>query len=182
MDEYLQTWDHRHWFFKENPDKDLLSPHFIAPRKNLFAQLGNYCNGHEFVTEQTPYADRALIDMKYREPPSSREYPDSIKAIKLRDLKHRILGQSVKRSFQCRVVQQAGGFVANCPINWGWKVAGGYSPGGCIMVARPSPISSWVIGWIGCRVQERSFSIPVSGGFPAFIQDIYFIRGRCRVL
>jgi hypothetical protein len=27
-------------------------------------------------------------------------------------------------------VQQADGFVANCPINWGWRVAGGYSPGG----------------------------------------------------
>lgn len=130
IDEHVKAWDDRHWFFKANPDKDLLSPHFIVPRENLFALLGNYCIGHEFVTQHTPYADRTLIDMKYREPPSSREYPDGIRAIKLRDLKHRILGQSVKRSFQCRVVQQAGGFVANCPINWGWRVAGGYSPAG----------------------------------------------------
>jgi hypothetical protein len=130
IDEYQQAWDNRHWFYKANPDKDLISPYFIVHRENLFAQLGNFCIGHEFVTQRTPYADRTLIDMKYREPPSIREYPGSIRAIKRRDLKHRILGQSVRRSFQCRVVQKAGGFVANCPINWGWKVAGGYSPGG----------------------------------------------------
>jgi len=130
INEYLQAWDDRHWFFKANPDKDLLSPRFLIPRENLFAQLGNYSIGHEFVTQQTPYADRALIDMKFREPSSNREYPESIRAIKLRDLKHRIFGQSVRRSFQCRVVRQAGGYVANCPINWGWMVTGGYSPSG----------------------------------------------------
>jgi hypothetical protein len=130
MDSYLNAWDERHWFFKANPDTDIISPHFIITRENLFAQLGNYCIGHEFVTQQTPYADGTVIDMKYREPASNREYTDSIKGIKRRDLKHRILGQSVNKSFQCRAVKKAGGFVADCPINWGWKVAGGYSPGG----------------------------------------------------
>ena len=75
IDEYLQAWDNRHWFFKANPDKDLLSPHFIVPRENLFAQLGNYCIGHEFVTQQTPYADRTLIDLKYREPSVQSRIP-----------------------------------------------------------------------------------------------------------
>ncbi len=132
IDDPLETWDERHWFFKANPDTDadILSPRFIIPRENLFAQLGNYSIGHEFVTQQTPYADRTVIDMKYREPESNREYPDSIKGIKQRDLKHRLLGQTVDKSFQCRAVKEAGGIVADCPINWGWKAAGGYSSGG----------------------------------------------------
>ena len=126
----LQTWDDRHWFFKVNSGSDILSPRFIITRENLFAQLGNYSIGHEFVTQQTPYADRTVIDMKYREPTSNREYPEGIKGIKQRDLKHRILGQSIHKSFQCRAVKKAGGYVAECPINWGWKAAGGFSPGG----------------------------------------------------
>ena len=130
IDDPLQSWDERHWFFKANPDADILSPGFIIPRENLFAQLGNYSIGHEFVTQQTPYADRTVIEMKYREPVSNREYPDGIKGIKKRDLKHRLLGQTVDKSFQCRAVKAAGGFVADCPINWGWKAAGGYSIGG----------------------------------------------------
>lgn len=125
-----------HWFFEVNREADLLSPQFIIPREYLFRAAGNYSIGHEHVIQQTPYADRTLIDIKYREPSFSRGKPNSIKGIKLRDLKHRFIGQSSKKSFQCRVIKKSGGFSAACPINWGWKVDGGFSPGGLFYGAR----------------------------------------------
>ncbi len=122
--------DSKHWFFQVNQEEDLLAPSFLIQRENLFAQLGNYSIGHEMVTQHTPYADNQLIHAKYREPLASRDQPKTISEIKMRDLKHRILGQSPQRSFQCHVVQQVGGAVADCPINWGWKTNGGFSAGG----------------------------------------------------
>ncbi len=122
--------DADHWFFQVNEQSDLLAPTFLIQRENLFAQLGNYSIGHEMASQHTPYADRTLIDAKYREPLATRDKPKSIKDIKMRDLKHRILGQSPQRSFQCYAVQKAGGAVSSCPINWGWTTKGGFSAGG----------------------------------------------------
>lgn len=122
--------DERHWFFQANTTADLLDPGFLIKRENLFAQINNYSIGHEMLTQQTPYADRELINTKFSEPQSNRDHPQTMSAIKFRDLKHRIIGQSLDHSFQCKVVQMAGGKVATCPINWGWTTDGGFSAGG----------------------------------------------------
>lgn len=165
---YLNSCKQEHWFFKANPEKELLSPGFIIPRENLFSILGNYSVGHEFATQQTPYADRTLINNKYREPPLSRDNPTSIKGIKLRDLKHRFIGQSSKKSFQCRIVQQAGGFSAECPINWGWKVNGSFSPGGLLYGVRA--LSDIVIGSKLDRIPGATKLLSAAGikGFSSF--------------
>lgn len=126
----IPTMDDRHWFFQTNSHDDLLDPGFLIKQENLFAQISNYSIGHEKVTQQTPYADRDLINIKYSEPKENRDFPENISAIKMRDLKHRIIGQSPKHSFQCQIVQTAGGAVANTPINWGWTTKGSFSLGG----------------------------------------------------
>jgi len=130
INSHLSNLDSQHWFFQVNSDKDLLAPEFLIQKENLFAQISNYSIGHETLIQHTPYADRSLINAKYSELLTTRDNPKTISEIKMRDLKHRIIGQSPDRSFQCRVTQIAGGKVASCPINWGWTTDGGFSVGG----------------------------------------------------
>ena len=129
-DEYIRladVFDSRHWFYKVNHTDDLLSASFILQQENLFAQLGNYSIGHHYLNQQTPYADKNVINLKFSEP-IHVDNVRTIRDIKIRDLKHRILGQSVGQSFQSRIVEQAGGKIMQVPINWGWRVKGFYTP------------------------------------------------------
>lgn len=109
-----------------------------------------------------------LIEGKYREPLATRDNPVSIKAIKMRDLKHRLLGQSPARSFQCRTVQRAGGAVASTPINWGWTTRGGFSVKGLYYGFKA--FSDIVIGNRLNRIPGMPFLLKASGikGFSSF--------------
>lgn len=113
--------------------KDVLSAQdaqsllFLIQNENLHASLGNSCIGNHFAVQQTPYADHTLISQKLKQPPLPDEGSGSILKTRLRDLRHRFLGQPVVHSFQRRIVRDVGGFVANCPINWGWRARGGVS-------------------------------------------------------
>ena len=121
-----------HWFNEIFPDQQMMHPQFLIQNENLYASVGNYSIGNHFAVQQTPYADRSVIGQKLRQPPNPHQgsKPDAIWQIKLRDVRHRFLGQPVAYSFQRKVVKDTGGFVANCPINWGWRARGGVSLGG----------------------------------------------------
>lgn len=123
-----------HWFNEIFPDQKMMHPLFLIQNENLYASVGNYCIGNHFAVQQTPYADRTVINQKLRQPPIPRQanQQDAIWKIKLRDIRHRFLGQPVEYSFQRKIVKDTGGFVANCPINWGWRARGGVSVGGLI--------------------------------------------------
>jgi len=107
--------------------KDAQCMLFLIQNENLHASLGNSCIGSHFAVQQTPYSDRTLISQKLRQPPHPEPESGSVLKTRLRDLRHRFLGQPVTHSFQRRIVRDVGGFVASCPINWGWRARGGVS-------------------------------------------------------
>ncbi len=118
----------RHWF-KEITDGADFSALYLIQQENLFASIANFGIGSSYTIQQTPYADRTVILQKLREP-VLRDTSTSAAVVRLRDLKHRFLGDPIQISFQRQIVARAGGPVARSPINWGWRAAGGVSPGG----------------------------------------------------
>ena len=96
-----------------------------------FSSIGNFSIGHHFMIQQTPYANRRLVEIVLRSHvhsgASKRFRPGRAR---LRDLRHRFLGQARGRSFQCKVIRAVGGAAAHWPINWGWRATGGVSLGG----------------------------------------------------
>src|SRR5439155_10987193 len=74
------------------------------------------------------------------------------------DLKHRILGDPVRYSFQRRYLAEVGGIGATHPINWGWRAAGGVSPLGLargILTAFDAFSSGRTSGSIWVRIAQR---------------------------
>ncbi len=132
------------WLKDSLAGQDARSLLFLIQDENLHASLGNSCIGSHFAVQQTPYADRTLIAQKLRQPPLPDRDADSILKARLRDLRHRFLGQPLAHSFQRRIVRDVGGFVANCPVNWGWRARGGVSLGGLLFGAMA--ISDVVLG------------------------------------
>lgn len=101
-----------------------------------FSSVGNFSVGHHFVTQQSPYADRALIETLALKPADARSAPSgSVVNMRLRDLRHRFLGEPAHTSFQRRLIGQQGGFAARFPINLGWRASGGVSPVGLALGA-----------------------------------------------
>jgi len=102
-------------------------------REVLFASIANYSIGHHFMVQRSPYATRELIEAIGRAPAEAHaNRPRSPLRMRFLDLRHRFLGDPVHRSFQRKVISRVGGFVANCPVNWGWRVQGGVSPTGAL--------------------------------------------------
>lgn len=118
----------RHWF-KEITDGAGFSALHLIQQESLFASVANFGIGSSYTIQQTPYADRTVILQKLREP-LLRDTSTSAAVVRLRDLKHRFLGDPIQTSFQRQIVARAGGPVARSPINWGWRAAGGVSPSG----------------------------------------------------
>jgi hypothetical protein len=111
-----------HWLSASLGDGPEVRPLFLIQRESLFASLANYAIGTTFALQQTPYADRSLIEYKLREPRSALSNKNC--AIRLRDLHHRFFGDPREASFQRQIVAEIGGPVASIPINWGWRPAG----------------------------------------------------------
>lgn len=99
----------------------------LLEREVATSSLANFSIGHEFMVQQTPYADRQLIETVLET--ASRETAGLFPGVpaRWRDVGHRFLGQPLSRSFQRRVVLAAGGAAACRPINWGWRVDRGLS-------------------------------------------------------
>jgi asparagine synthetase B (glutamine-hydrolysing) len=95
------------------------------------ALIANYSIGHHFMVQRSPYATRELIEAIGRAPADGHaNRPRSPLRMRFLDLRHRFLGDPVHRSFQRKVISRVGGYVATCPVNWGWRVQGGVSPMG----------------------------------------------------
>lgn len=92
------------------------------------SSVANYSIGHHFMLQQSPYASRQLIETVLEAPLGRRErHSIGPRRARLRDIRHRFLGPPQARSFQRKVIEAAGGAVADCPINWGWRARGGVS-------------------------------------------------------
>jgi hypothetical protein len=107
---------------------------FIILQEASFAHAGNYAIGSHFAIQQSPYADRALIEtLSFR--PVDGSVSTSLIAMRLRDLKHRFVGEPRAISFQRSFLSRLGGFAATYPINYGWRATGGISIRGCLLGA-----------------------------------------------
>lgn len=122
-----------HWLLSrlEEPRAAL---EFILQNEIPYSSVGNYTVGNHFAVQQSPYASRALIDILGRRPGTGIAHPSGSKLrMRLRDLRHRFLGQPERVSFQRSLVKRVGGPAAEIPVNWGWYPAGGISPIGLVL-------------------------------------------------
>lgn len=134
-----------------------IDPEFLLHREIPVTSVGNFCIGNHFAVQQSPYANRRLVEsIAYRPLPEDTSGGSLVK-LRLRDLRHRFLGEPEAHSFQRRLIHRLDGFAAQCPINWGWRASGGVSARGSLrgaltllgMLASSrgldeGPLSSWV--------------------------------------
>jgi hypothetical protein len=94
--------------------------------------VGNYGVGSHFAVQVSPYADGALLETLSHCPPGSGATASRL-VLRLRDLRHRFLGEPAARSFQRTLVARLGGYASKCPVNWGWRPSGGVSLSGAAL-------------------------------------------------
>ena len=102
----------------------------MLQRSASWPLVGNYGVGNHFAVQQTPYADRELLETLAFTPRRPRGSSESLAVMRMRDLRHRFLGEPIARSFQRALVARHGGPAASIPINYGWRASGGVSAGG----------------------------------------------------
>lgn len=124
-----------HWLLERLGGDDRATLDFILGQEIPFTLVGNYGIGNHFAVQQSPYASRLLIETLAARPVSAGLPSGSRVRMRLRDLRHRFLGEPERHSFQRSLVRRIGGYAARCPVNWGWRPAGGVSPGGLILGA-----------------------------------------------
>lgn len=123
----------RHWLIDQLDAGPREAITFILQQEIPSTLVGNFSVGSHFAAQQTPYASRALIDTLAQRAAAMHEVASrSALRLRLRDLRHRFLGEPATRSFQRRLVARLGGFAAECPVNWGWRPEGGVSPVGLV--------------------------------------------------
>lgn len=116
---WLESLSHR----SDSPLFKLLLQHEVP-----YTFVSNYSIGQHFAVQQTPYANRSLIEATSRRPIDSMQTNKfSPSHARFKDLRHRFFGENQATSFQQRMILSQGGYVAECPINWGWRVKGGVS-------------------------------------------------------
>ncbi len=117
-----------HWYIKGQLPDGTLDYKFLLQQEVPFSSVGNYSIGTSFLIQQSPYACRRLIELTRFMPSRSVSEKDlSLLKMRIRDLKHRFLGESASLSFQVKMIKETGGFLACYPINWGWCARGGVS-------------------------------------------------------
>lgn len=118
-----------HWYHASAPTNDgMLNYEFLLQHEVPFSSVGNYAIGNHFAVQQSPYATRRLIESVSRKPLVVKQKESlSLLQMRLKDLRHRFLGEAEARSFQVKLIRTIGGAVADIPINWGWRAAGGVS-------------------------------------------------------
>ena len=148
-----------HWLLSrlENPRA---GTEFILEAEIAFTSVGNYQVGSAFATQQSPYASRALIEsLAFR--PRGGSAPPSSSGIRmrLRDLRHRFVGENASVSFQRELVRRIGGPASKIPVNWGWRPSGGVSIAGVLrgtvalvgMLARSRGLDDGTVGALLAR-------------------------------
>jgi hypothetical protein len=118
-----------HWLLRHLNTSRRSRMEFILRNETVFTSVGNYSVGNHFAVQQSPYGSRQLIETLARQPDAAAGLPSGSRLrMRLRDLRHRFIGEPEERSFQRKLVRRQGGFAAECPVNWGWRPTGGVSP------------------------------------------------------
>lgn len=90
--------------------------------------IANYMLGSSKALQLSPYADAALVNMakvaisrdpKFRNPTKT--------LIRRRDIRHRLFGPPLEKSFQRSFLVRCDPLGDDVPINWGWRPRGGLS-------------------------------------------------------
>jgi hypothetical protein len=117
-----------HWYFPYLRSGGHLAYDFLLENEIPFSSVGNYAIGNNFAIQQSPYADSNLIEISKNRPYTTEDNKNtSLMKMRIKDLRHRFLGESIDTSFQRKYIKQVGGAVAEIPINWGGKAKGGLS-------------------------------------------------------
>jgi hypothetical protein len=95
-----------------------------------FSSLANYGIGHRFMIQQSPYANRHVIETALQAPSGRSRAAFRPRRARLAALAHRFVGPRRTVSFQRQVIAATRGAVAELPINWGWRARGGFSATG----------------------------------------------------
>ena len=123
-----------HWLLGELGQGTSDSFEFLLQCEVPFTLAANYSVGNHFAVQQSPYADRALVETLAARPISAFISPSGSRfQMRLRDLRHRFLGASAQVSFQRRLVSRLGGPASRIAVNWGWRPQGGVSLGGMVL-------------------------------------------------
>jgi len=118
----------KHWLAAVSGCSPYTLLQLLLEREVPFSSVGNFGIGHHFMIQQTPYANRRLIEAVMRSPlENGVNNVFTPRRARFRDMSHRFFGQPTAQSFQCKVIQAVGGAAASYPINWGWRIAGGVS-------------------------------------------------------
>lgn len=140
------------WSAENTAGANTGSYEFLFQQEFSFTQLGNYSIGDHYAVQQSPYATRDLIALCC-EQPELKERANSVSPLRMRlkDLRHRFLGEPEGHSFQRRLIHEVGGVVASYPINWGWRARGGLSLsgvfwGGLALMDAYTERAGWVEG------------------------------------
>ena len=100
--------------------------------ENMHSSLGNYCIGNSYCVQNSPYAYKKLIELSIVLHNLNKRRVLDPKRVMINDLLHRFIGDNETVSFQRKLIKRCAGYVAECPINWGWKASGGVSATGLI--------------------------------------------------
>lgn len=123
-----------HWFNSMKQGSGGLEYNSLLQYEVPHSSVGNYCIGNFYALQKSPYAYKKLFETSQNNPLEGENDKKqlSVLAMRLKDLKHRFMGDSEKRSFQRMLIKKHGGFLAHYPINWGWRASGGISYYGLI--------------------------------------------------
>jgi hypothetical protein len=118
-----------HWYSASTPAEDgRLNYEFLLQHEVPYSSVANYSIGSNFAVQLSPYANRSLIESVQSRPLVTQQRAAvSLIQMRLKDLRHRFLGEDEKHSFQILLIRHVGGPVASIPINWGWRAKGGVS-------------------------------------------------------
>ena len=117
-----------HWYQDIESQNGDIDYQFLIEKEIPFSSVANYSIGNHYVIQQSPYANRKLIEFTQIMPKrADDEKQTSVLKMRLKDLKHRFLGESDVYSFQVKYIKKVDGLVASYPINWGWRANGGVS-------------------------------------------------------
>jgi hypothetical protein len=120
-----------HWLIRAGGSAGHTLTRSLIEYEVPFASLSNYSIGHHFMIQQSPYANRRLIEASLKAAADGREGGAfQPRRARLNALAHRFVGQPRTRSFQRKLIEATGGAVADFPINWGWRARGGVSAKG----------------------------------------------------
>ncbi|RWX48964.1 hypothetical protein VT99_10393 [Candidatus Electrothrix marina] len=126
-----------HWYAPYLRSGGHLSYDFLMEQEIPFSSVGNYTVGNHYAIQQSPYADKQLIETSANRPvvPMNKKEV-SLLQMRIKDLHHRFLGEPIETSFQKKLIKDIGGPAAEIPINWGGRAKGGVSVSGVTLGMR----------------------------------------------